>query len=94
MSVFPTNTRTRYLRSLFEGGVKRPDHLRLSADEKEDLARKLLLLANPPHNPVVRELTTLLDSHLFMAFPWMTDHQKEVFVVVQNSDTLSWMLTQ
>lgn len=90
MSVFPVNLRTRYLRAILEGGLRRPVNMQLTPEEKEDLIRKILLIVNPPHQPIVRDVSSFIDSDLFKAYPWMSGKQMDVFKYVQDSDTLGW----
>lgn len=86
-SAFPIKLKTRYLRAILEGGLSRDASLRLTQDEKKDLARKMLLLANPPHQPFPRSLEQLIDSDLMLAYPWMTETQKRIFDHVQETVT-------
>lgn len=90
MSVFPANLRTRYLRAILEGGLRRPVDMQLTPEEKEDLVRKILFLVNPPHQPFIRDICHFIDSDLFKAYPWMSPKQQKVFEYVQESDTLKW----
>lgn len=90
MSVFPIGYRTRYLRSLLEGGMKRPADMQLTHDDKQDLVRKILLIVNSPLSPTIRNVEELIDSDLFRAYPWMSDQQRKVFEFVQESDTSGW----
>lgn len=76
-----------YIKCFFYGPqTGRPENCRLDAAEKKLLAEKLMLFANRPLQPFVREFEEIDDHVLFLCWFLMSDKERRVFCYLMDNE--------
>ena len=76
-----------YVRCFFYGPqTGRPEHLRLDASEKKQLAEKLLLFANRPLQPFTKTFEEIDDHVLFLCWNFLNDKERLVFTYLLDNE--------
>lgn len=77
-----------YIQSLFRSDQsKRPESVRLNADEKTALAKKLMMIMNVPIQPFFKEFDELDDNVLFKSWQWLNDKEQKVVAWMMDNDS-------